>query len=222
VKKTEELIVQLTRSLGPVTPLSSPSVRLARWSALSVLIATIGVVAVGPRADLSSAIRQPAFLALALMAITTALAAAGGALVLSVPGAERSPAPRALPLVLLSAWTATLVAFLLTEGEPVAHLLALPIHAACVIEIAAFALVPAWTLFTEVRRAAPLRIMWSAVLAGLAATTLATAATQIVCPLDDAAHHLAGHIAPMAVLTILIALGWRHSLEWQPQPVTNL
>jgi hypothetical protein len=32
--KTEELIVQLTRSLEPVQPLASPFVRLIRWAAL--------------------------------------------------------------------------------------------------------------------------------------------------------------------------------------------
>ncbi len=55
------------------------------------------------------------------------------------------------------------------------------------------------------RRAAPLRLTWSAVLATLAATSIGAAATQIVCPVDDPAHHLVGHIAPMALLTIGIA-----------------
>lgn len=212
--KTEELIVELTRSLEPVEPLRSPRVRLVRWTLVSLAVTAIGVLVIGTRADISLAIRQPAFVALVLMALVTGIASAASALVLSIPGAERLPAQRSVPLLLGSGWVLTLVALLVAGGAPLARLLALPIHLACVVEIAGFAVIPGWALFGMLRRAAPLRVTWSAVFATLAATAIGAAATQIVCPLDDPAHHLVGHMTPMVLLTIGIAASRRRSLTW--------
>jgi hypothetical protein len=210
--KTEELIVQLTRSLEPVQPLSSPFVRLIRWAALSVSIGAIGVLAIGARADVGDAVREPAFTGLAILTIATGLAAAASALVLSVPGAERSPAQRGVPLLLFVGWVASLAVMLVSGGAAMARLMALPVHIACVIEIAGFALIPGWALFRMLRRAAPLKRAWTAVLAALAATALGAAATQIVCPIDDPAHHLAGHMAPTALFTAIAASARQRSL----------
>jgi len=212
--KTEELIVQLTRSLEPVQPLPSPFVRLVRWAALSFAIAALGVLAIGARADVADAIREPAFSALAMLAIATGIAAAATALLLSVPGAERSPAQRGVPLLLFGGWAASLAVMLVSGGAALERLFALPVHAACVIEIAGFALIPGWVLFNMLRRAAPLKRAWTAVFAALAATALGVAATQIVCPLDDPAHHLVGHLMPAVLFTIVGATARQRSLIW--------
>jgi hypothetical protein len=212
--KTEELIVQLTHSLEPVQPLASPFVRLVRWVALSITVGAIGVLAIGARADFADSVRDPAFAGVALLAIATGIAAAAGALLLSVPGAERSPAQRGLPLLLLIAWTASLAMMLVSGGAALERLLALPVHVACVMEIAAFALVPGWALFDMLRRAAPLKVVWTAVLAALAATALGAAATQMVCPVDDPAHHLVSHITPMALFAMIGASARQRSLIW--------
>jgi hypothetical protein len=216
--KTEELIVQLTGSLERVEPLESPFMRLVRWAAVCTPVVALGILAIGARADVTSAVRQPAFVALAIMAVATAISSAASALVLSIPGAERSPALRGLPLLIAGAWTVTLTIFLVAGGAPLSRLTALPVHAACLIEIAAFAVVPGWALFTMLRRAAPLRVSWSAGLAALAATAVGAAATQIVCPIDDPAHHLVSHIVPMAILTMAVAASRRRSLIWWPAP----
>jgi hypothetical protein len=212
--KTEELIVQLTRSLEPVQPLPSPFVRLIRWAALSFAIATLGVLAIGARADVADVVREPAFAALAMLAIATGIAAAASAFVLSVPGAERSPAQRAVPFVLFGGWVALLAVMLVSGGAALERLLALPVHALCIIEIAGFAFIPGWALFNMLRRAAPLKRTWTAVFAALAATALGAAATQILCPLDDPAHYLMGHIAPAVVFTVVAATARQRSLIW--------
>jgi hypothetical protein len=93
-------------------------------------------------------------------------------------------------------------------------LLALPVHALCIIEIAGFAFIPGWALFNMLRRAAPLKRTWTAVFAALAATALGAAATQILCPLDDPAHYLMGHIAPAVVFTVVAATARQRSLIW--------
>jgi hypothetical protein len=209
--KTEDLIIELSRSLEPVQPLASPSVRLARWAILSLLIGGIGVLAIGARADVAEAVSEPSFAGLAMLVLATGIAAAGNALVLSVPGAERSPAQRGIPLLLFVGWAVSLTAMLVSSGEAIARLMALPVHMACIIEIAGFALIPGWALFRMLRRAAPLRRVWTAVLAALAATALGAVATQIVCPIDDPAHHLVGHLAPTAIFTVIGASA-RHRL----------
>ena len=212
--KTDELIVELTRSLEPVERLRSPLVRLTRWAMVSLSVAALGVLAIGPRADISTAIRQPSFAVLGLMALVTAIGAAASALVLSIPGGERTPAQRGVPLLVGTVWVLTLVAMLNADGAAWTRLLALPVHAACLVEIAGFAVVPAWGLFAMIRHAAPLSLTWTAVLAALAAASIGVAATQIVCPVDDSAHHLVGHLAPMALLTLGIAAARRPSLRW--------
>ena len=82
------------------------------------------------------------------------------------------------------------------------RVLALPFHVACLIEIAGLSLVPGWALFAMLRRAAPLRRAWSGALATLAAVALGAAATQFLCPIDDPAHQLVGHLLPVAILSV--------------------
>ena len=212
--RTDELIVQLARAAGPVRPLPGPSVRLARWTAAAVSMTALGVIVIGPRADVLTAIYQPTFVALAVATLGTALLSAAGAFVLSVPGIERSPLQRAVPLLAGGVWALVLVVLLTTGGDPVQRILALPFHWACVIEIVGLSIVPSWVLFVMLRRAAPLRRAWSAAFATLAAVALAAVATQVICPLDDPAHQLVGHLLPVALLSLSGTIVGRRWLNW--------
>ena len=212
--RTDELIVQLARAAGPVRPLPGPSVRLARWTAAAVPVTALGVIVIGPRADVLTAIYEPTFAGLAVATLGTALLSAAGAFVLSVPGAERSPLQRVVPLVAGGVWALVLVVLLTTGGDPVRRVLALPFHWACLIEIAGLSVVPGWALFAMLRRAAPLRRAWSAALATLAAVALAAVATQFICPVDDPAHQLVGHVLPVAFLSVWGAIVGRRWLNW--------
>ena len=165
-------------------------------------------------ADVWTAIDQPTFVGLAVATLGTALLSAAGAFVLSVPGAERSPLQRAVPLVAGGVWALVLVVLLTTGGDPVQRVLALPFHWACLIEIAGLSVVPGWALFAMLRRAAPLRRAWSAALATLAAVALAAVATQFICPVDDPAHQLVGHVLPVAFLSVWGAIVGRRWLNW--------
>jgi hypothetical protein len=215
--RTDELIVQLARAAGPVRPLPGPSVRLARWTAAAVPVTALGVIVIGPRGDVWTAIHQPTFVALAVATLGTALLSAAGAFVLSVPGVERSPLQRAVPLVAGAVWALVLVVLLRTGGDPLERVLALPFHWACLIEIVGLSIVPGWALFAMLRRAAPLRRAWSAALATLAAGALAAVATQIICPVDDPAHQLVGHVLPVALLSVWGAIVGRRWLNWLSQ-----
>lgn len=213
--RTDELIIQLAQAAAPVRPLPRPSVRLAQWTAAAVPLAALGIFVVGPRVDVLNALRQPTYVALVLVTLLTALLSAAAAFTSSVPGAERSPLQRAIPLLAGSLWAIVLMGLLAQGGDSVRRILALPIHVACVIEIAAFGLLPGWALFTMLRRAAPLQPTWSAALAALSATALGAVATQIVCPIDDPAHHLMGHFVPVVLLTFWGTLARRRSLDWR-------
>ena len=195
--KTEDLILQLAKSAAPVTPLAAPSIRLLRWMALAALVTAVAIVAIGPRHDLIAAAARPAFTASLVGLLVATVSAAAAALVLSVPGAERSPLQRALPVVAAAAWPAAWLAAMTTNAAPGGARL---FHLACAVEIAALGAASGWVLFAMIHRAAPLRPGWTAGLASLAAITSASAATQVICPVDDPGHQLFGHVLVAAVV----------------------
>jgi hypothetical protein len=174
----------------------------------------LGVIVIGPRADVVSVMSQPAFLGIAVATIGTSLLSAASALVLGIPGAERTIWQRALALMAGGLWVLALVYLLTTEGAAVRRLLQWPLHWGCVIQIAGLSVVPGWALFAMLRRAAPLERAWSGALATLAAVAIAAAATQFICPLDDPAHQLVGHVLPVAALAMLGAIAGQRYLNW--------
>jgi hypothetical protein len=220
--RTDELIVQLARDARPVRPLPGPSVRLARWTAAILPLTAMGVLVVGPRKDVLTATLEPAFLGMALGTLCTALLAASSALVLSVPGAERSPVQRVAPLLAGGLCSLALMVGLTSSGETLPRLFALPFHRACFIEIVAFSVVPGWVLFAMVRRAAPLRRAWAGALAMLGAVAIGAVATQFICPLDDPAHHLVGHVVPVAALSVFGAIAGHRHFTWLPYTIKPL
>lgn len=212
--RTDELIVQLAGAAGPIRPLARPSLRLARWAAAMVPLIGFATIGLGPRTDVSIAMTQPTFIGLAVATIATALISASSVLVLSVPGAERSIWQRLLPLVAVSTWGLALVGLMAANGEMMGRLAAWPFHWLCLIEIAGLSAVPAWALFAMVRRAAPLRRRWCGALAMLAAAGIGAAATQFLCPVDDPAHHLVGHMLPVTVLSMLGTIAGTRYFNW--------
>src|SRR4029078_13065040 len=125
------------------------------------------------------------------------------AFTLSVPGAERSPMQRVVPIAAVAAWPALLLVLLTSGGDAVTRVLALPVNWPCGLKITVLSLVPGWMILAMLRRAAPLQRVWTAASASLGAVALAAAATQFVCPVDDPAHQLVGHVLPVALLTAL-------------------
>jgi hypothetical protein len=211
--KVEDLIVDLARSLERVEPLPRPAVRTVRWAAVSLAIAAVGVIAIGPRDDIATVVRQPVFAALAALTLVTAISSVAMAFVLGIPGAERRW-QRVLPLSAAIGWAGLLFASLVAGGAPVARVLALPVHVGCILQIAALSVLPAVAVFDMLRRAAPLQVAWSAGFAALGALSIGAVGTQILCPLDDPAHHLVGHFIPMIIMAAGVVLAARRSLVW--------
>jgi hypothetical protein len=119
-----------------------------------------------------------------------------------------------LPLIAAGLWALGPLYLLTTEGAAVRRLLQWPFHWACLIEIAGLSVVPGWALFAMLRRAAPLKRAWSGALATLASVAIGATATQFICPVDDPAHQLVGHVLPVAVLAILGAIAGQRYLNW--------
>ena len=212
--RTDELIVELARGAGPARPLAAPWARFAKWAAGALVVALLGAVAIGPRADLLAVVHHPAFIWLAALTLATGLFAAASAFVLSVPGAERSPLLRAGAIIACISWALVLVWLVSAGGDALRRVLALPIHVACILEIAAFSVLAGGPLFSMLRRAAPLQRSWSGALATLAAASLGAFATQFICPIDDPAHHLLSHFLPVMFLSGAGALAGRRLLDW--------
>jgi hypothetical protein len=201
--KTDDLIVELARASGPWVPLPSVRVRALRWLIVSLGLCARTVGLIGGRADLLASLRDPTFLVPAALLLCAGLTAAAAAMTLSVPGAERTPAWRMLAVVLAATWAFVVVVRLVSGGAWWPRLAAWPNHWACVAEITGLAIVSGWVLLGMLRRASPLESGWSAGLASIASAALAAAATQIICPLDDAAHLVVSHVTPVMILAAI-------------------
>lgn len=153
----------------------------------------VAIAVVGPRADLAAALGQPFFVASLAALLLTLVSGASAALVLSVPGAERSPGQHVLPVLMAATWTAIWLSAWTTADVPAGRRTA-PFHSACAIQIAVCAVAAGWLLFTMVARAAPLRPLLTAAVAGLASMAAGAAVAQVFCPIDDARHQMIGHV----------------------------
>jgi hypothetical protein len=212
--KTEELIVTLAQANVPWTPLPPVRVRVTRWLLLSLGLCALTVVTIGARRDILLSLQDPGFVALALATFTAGLLASAAGMMLGVPGAERTPLWRALSVLLAGVWVVVLLARLASGGNAWPRIAAFPNHWACVAEIVGLSAVSGSVFFLMLRSAAPLQRTWSAALATLAPAALAATATQIMCPIDDPAHHLVSHVAPVALLAVIGTLTGRHALVW--------
>jgi hypothetical protein len=211
---TEKLIAALAADARPVQPLSPPATRLVRWLLVAVPFVATGSLAFGLRDDLGAAVVDPRFAVTGVLALATALAAGAAALVLAVPGAERTPAGRWLPVALLAGWSVAMLALLANQQFVMAGSLAWP-WSICIAKVVALAAPPAYALFRMVRRAAPLEPGWAAGLSAVAALAFGALGVQFVCPNWHAGHLLLTHYAPVVVLGALAALTGRRWLDWR-------
>lgn len=210
---TDELILQLAQSATAVKRLAPPSTRTFRWLLVAASMAVAAVIAIGPRADLDAAVTKPAFVLSLAALIGAAVSAAAVALAMSVPGTERSPRRRALPVAAVVAWAAT---WLLVLATSPGH--ARLFHAGCAVEIAALSGVCGWVLVGMLRQAAPLLPAWTSAIAAIASVTVGAAATQVICPIDDPRHQLVGHVLVAVVVGVAAFIVGRGRLAAQPFP----
>lgn len=198
--RTEDLIADLAGRVTPVRPLRPPGRRAVEWFAVAAACAAAGVAGFGARPDILIRLTQPDYYWTLLLAGTTCVLAVLATLVLSVPGAERTPLLRRNTIVVLAVWAMTMAWAVLDTGRGL-PITTDPHWPACFSRVLLIGLVPAIVLFAMARRAAPLRLAWTAGLAALAAASIAALVVQIACPLDDAGHAFLGHFVPILVMS---------------------
>ena len=206
--RTEDLIADLAGGVTPVRPLPPPSRRAVSWLAVAVVVAAAAVAYFGARRDVMVRLSQPDYLWTALLALTTSVLAVIATLELSVPGAERTLQLRRLTLAVLALWALTTVWAVVESGQGLPFTTD-PHWPACFARVVLVSLVPAGVLFTMARRAAPLRLGWTAAFAAAAAASMAALAVQIACPVDSAGHVFLGHFVPVMVIAALGVAGRR-------------
>ncbi len=215
--QTDELVQRLAADVAPVSRLAPVPVRLAVWTAATLAAAVAAVWWLGARGDLMAALWTPGLQIRSALLLVTAITAAAGALLLSVPGADRSPAVRWLPV-------ASVTALLLWIGGELASASAtgivnwrIGVAWGCAAQVLAVGLIPGAVLFGMVRRAAPLRGAWAGLLALVAMGAVGALGTSAICPSDRAMHVLVWHVLPLVGIGAMgaaagyLLLGWvRH------------
>lgn len=199
-ERTERLIIDLAAALTPVRRLPGMATRMAVWVAVAIGATTVTVWTVGPRTDLSLAIWHPVVIWSLAMLPAAAIIAAMGALRLSVPGADRSRWKRWLPISVVGLWAAILP--LMTRSAAASPFSAIdhPVHAVCMLRIIAISLIPAVVLMRGIRRGYALDAAWAAAIAMLGSGAVGAVAVALLCRIEQPAHLLASHAAPMAAL----------------------
>jgi hypothetical protein len=198
--KTDDLIADLASRAAPVRPLPAPGLRALGWLALAIASAGGGVLVFGARPHLDVLLTNHDFLLTAGLAFAAAGLSATAALVLAVPGAERSPLVRGLPVAVLGMWTLTAAMMVLEQSHGLSGVSHWYI---CAIRVAAIGLVPGIVLAAMLRRALPLRVEWAGMLAIAGAAAAGALAIQFICPIGDAGHALVGHLGPVLALAVI-------------------
>lgn len=203
--KTEELIQNLADQASPVRPLPPVRVRLLRWLGAAVLCQAAGIAILGLRADAGAALLKADVILQSAGLILVSILSAFGAFSLSVPGEEKGPLLRKVPLLAVGAWMVLLLA-LVVQGKGIAAGMGL----FCVRDILLLAVPPGVLLFIMVRAAYPLKLGWSGALAALSVAALGALGTQWICRNDSPMHVLLWHFLPVVFLGLVgVVLGRR-------------
>lgn len=196
------LIRSISGTLEPVSTLEPVTVRVGWWTAVSALSLSSVTWLFGSRSDLALAMMTPA-LGLQLLMAIVAVFAAIAALRLSVPGADRAGS-RFVAVGMLGIWPALLVAWHWLDGGTASTLTAEPLHPICAMTISIIAIAPAVTLTVMIRNGAPLRPLWAATMAGVAAACVGAAGVSLICPISRLPHLLIAHALPTIGAAVFI------------------
>jgi hypothetical protein len=212
--RTEELIQRLAADAKPVQRLRPLLVRLAAWATLAVCSLAVVMLLMGVRRELGDASDRADFAVEAGLLVITALSAAVGALLISIPGAARTPLVRWLPIaagVACVAWATGELVMASMINAPTGRL-SFAWH--CVYKTTSVAAIPGVVLFLMVRRGAPTRAIWAGLLAILATAAVGVLGANIICPNDRPLHMLLWHVTPLALFAALGAGLGAWLLRW--------
>jgi hypothetical protein len=212
--RTDDLIQHLVADASPVQRSRPVAVRVAAWLVLAVASLAAVMLLMGVRRELGDGADRADFTIEAALLLLTALSAAVGALLVSIPGAGERRRVRWLPItlgvacVMLAAGELAVAA---VTGAPTGRL-TFAWH--CVYKTTCVALVPGIVLFAMVRRGAPLQTAWAGLLALLATAAMGVLGANIICPNDRPLHMLLWHVLPLMLFAGAGAGLGRWLLRW--------
>ncbi len=213
---TEDLIQQLTSDLQPVRRLRPLAVRVAGWFVIALASLGLVMILMGVRRELGDAADRADFAIEAALLIVTALSAAVGALMVSIPGADLGKLARSLPIVVGTTTIVWALGELLVASATGAPTGRLTFAWHCVYKTASVAAIPSVVLFMMVKRAAPLHAARAGFLAILATAAVGVLGANIICPNDRPLHMLLWHAAPLMLFAALGAGLGTWLLRWRP------
>jgi hypothetical protein len=208
------LIHDLARDAAPVRPLRPVGVRVAGWFVIALASLAVVMTMMGIRRELGDAGDRMDFTLEAALLLLTAIAAAIGALLVSIPGADTRPTVRWAPVALATACimlAAGELGYAAITGAPTGRL-TFAWH--CVYKTTSVAFVPGIVLFLMLRRGAPLRTAWAGLLAVLATAAVGVLGANIICPNDRPLHMLLWHVAPLMLFAGVGAGLGKWLLKW--------
>ena len=218
---TEDLIQQLTSDLQPVRRLRPLAVRVAGWFVIALASLGLVMILMGVRRELGDAADRADFAIEAALLIVTALSAAVGALMVSIPGADLGKLARSLPIVVGTTTIVWALGDLLVASATGAPTGRLTFAWHCVYKTASVAAIPSVALFMMVKRAAPLHAARAGFLAILATAAVGVLGANIICPNDRPLHMLLWHAAPLMLFAALGAGLGTWLLRWRPDHPSN-
>jgi hypothetical protein len=190
------------------------AVRVAGWSVIAFASLAVVMMMMGIRRELGDASDRLDFTLEAALLLLTAVSAALGALLVSIPGAESRPYVRWAPVALATACimlAAGELGYAAITGAPTGRL-TFAWH--CVYKTTSVALVPGLVLFLMLHRGAPLRTGWAGLLAVLATAAVGVLGANIICPNDRPLHMLLWHVAPLMMFAGIGAGLGKWLLKW--------
>jgi hypothetical protein len=211
--KTDELIARLGREAAAVTPLPSPARRTAVWLACGALYVTVSSVMILAAMSGTGTAVTPLYLLQQAASLLTGITAAGAAFASVVPGA--SDRVRRLPVIAGALWIGSVVWASVLDGQASGTVgFAAETDWPCVVSMTIGAVVLGMPLLVMLRRGAPLTPRATALLAGLAAVSLANIMACLTRPHAFAMTVLLWHGGTAAVMAVLFAWAGRRWLRW--------
>jgi hypothetical protein len=209
--RTNQLVAQLAGEATPVRVLARPWTRAVFWTAVGSVYLTVLVVAVSLRDDFGVRVRDPWFVTEQLAALATGVTAAAAAFASVVPGYRRDIV--LLPLASLAAWLAIVTVQALPEFQTGGAAM-VGADWRCVAAILVGSAVPAGTMFTMIRRGAPLSPRPTAGLGALAAAGLGNLGICLFHPHNSSAIILFWHCGAVLALSAAAMFVGARFLRW--------
>jgi hypothetical protein len=202
--QTNDLITKLSRDVKPVKRIPSLSILFLGWLIGASLCLAGGICTFGYPMDMGEYGYNSQFILESVLLFSTFFLASACAIAMGVPGTKGTEIFRRVTLIFLGSW----FLLVLFRGERLIALegmsaLIQGLQGYCPLDILMMGLLPAVLLLFILRKAAPLNLEWSGIMALLAVGSLAAFGVQFTCRFDSPVHIFIYHVLPVIGLGMI-------------------